>query len=343
MLFLKYMNKSLFYPNYKNKNNRKSYNKLLVYSLIAFILVTFSYATYRSGLLNLAGLTNNQSSLAGGTAVLKMPASISMSLGSTVDVPIMLTSDAPLVGVDLKIAFPPAQLSLVDVILPNSSPNFKTFLPLDTSNLFNKNKVLTDAKTGTINFSTITSDSSGNLSPGFTGTLDASNPLVTLRFQPLTSTQSSVSFVFTPGSTTDSNAAAQNPPQDILTSVQNATLVASLPSSSPIVATATPIPATPSSIFTISNILATNITVNSTDVTWITSQPGTSLVKYGTNSRSLSFSTLLDTSLTTNHKLSINNLSAGTRYYYQVYSQDNAGLDHSSTIYNFRTKNAKRK
>lgn len=111
-----------------------------------------------------------------------------------------------------------------------------------------------------------------------------------------------------------------------------------LPSPSP---TPTPTP-TPTSLPTTSTVVISNIsaqtTANSATITWTTNISSTSLVKYGTTT-SLGNSTPLDTSLITNHSITLTGLTKSTKYYYQVSSKNSVGLETSSSINQFRTKN----
>ena len=103
----------------------------------------------------------------------------------------------------------------------------------------------------------------------------------------------------------------------------------------------TPTP-TPTSTPTTNSVVISNIssttTANSATVKWTTNIPATSRVEYGTTT-SLGQTTPEDTSLTTNHSVTISGLTKQTRYYFKVFSKNSAGLETSSTTQQFRTKN----
>ncbi|MBI5748392.1 MAG: fibronectin type III domain-containing protein, partial [Nitrospinae bacterium] len=67
---------------------------------------------------------------------------------------------------------------------------------------------------------------------------------------------------------------------------------------------------------TISNINVTNITINSATITWTTDQPSDSLVEYGETT--LYGQLLADSTLTTNHSVTLTGLTMGTTYHFRV-------------------------
>ena len=103
--------------------------------------------------------------------------------------------------------------------------------------------------------------------------------------------------------------------------------------------TPTPIAtSTPSSQTVIISSISSTTQPNSATVKWTTNIPSTSRVEYGLTT-SLGTSTTEDTNLTTNHSVTIIGLTKQTRYYYKVISKNSAGLETSSGVQQFRTKN----
>lgn len=86
----------------------------------------------------------------------------------------------------------------------------------------------------------------------------------------------------------------------------------------------------------ISNISTTNVTANSATFNWLTSQPATTWVTYGTTT-SLNSRTLENTSLVTNHSVTVSTLFRNTTYYYRVHSKNVLGMPYSSEIRSFKT------
>jgi len=85
----------------------------------------------------------------------------------------------------------------------------------------------------------------------------------------------------------------------------------------------------------ISGISDTNISTSSATIVWVTNEPATSLVEYGTSSAyGLSVSS---SALVTNHSLSLSNLAADTLYHFRVSSKDTANNQSFSTDTVFTT------
>ncbi|MDP3764540.1 MAG: fibronectin type III domain-containing protein [bacterium] len=87
---------------------------------------------------------------------------------------------------------------------------------------------------------------------------------------------------------------------------------------------------------TISSVVATSITSTSAIITWITDEPSDSQIEYGLNNLFGNLSAL-DTSLTTNHSVTLTGLNSNTTYYYRVKSKDIDGYFASMTNYTFIT------
>ena len=77
----------------------------------------------------------------------------------------------------------------------------------------------------------------------------------------------------------------------------------------------------------ISNVQVSSITYNSALVTWVTDEPSTSLVRYGTSSSSWGNypNSAENTNLATSHSITLTGLSGGTTYYFRVGSTDASG------------------
>ena len=109
-----------------------------------------------------------------------------------------------------------------------------------------------------------------------------------------------------------------------------------LPTSAP-----TPTP-TPTSTPTTNSVVISNISSTTTEtsatIKWTTNLASSSKVDYGLTSN-LGSSTLENTNLTTSHSVFITGLTKATKYYFKVYSKNSAGLETSSSIQQFRTKN----
>lgn len=86
----------------------------------------------------------------------------------------------------------------------------------------------------------------------------------------------------------------------------------------------------------ITSIAASNITGASATISWSTNEPATSQVEYGTT-EDLGLSSDLDTTLVTNHSVSLTDLANSTTYHYKVKSRDAAGNLAAGEVYNFTT------
>ncbi|MEM3444642.1 MAG: S8 family serine peptidase [Thermoplasmata archaeon] len=89
---------------------------------------------------------------------------------------------------------------------------------------------------------------------------------------------------------------------------------------------------------TISNVQVKNITQDSATITWITDEPSTSVVEYGTTT---SYGqTATGVSGVTAHSVTLLGLTASTTYHFRVKSADAAGNTATSTDYTFTTLSA---
>jgi hypothetical protein len=79
----------------------------------------------------------------------------------------------------------------------------------------------------------------------------------------------------------------------------------------------------------ISNIIATGMGSSTEQITWNTDTPGNTQVFYGTTA-SYGSSSTLDTTASTTHSVTLNNLSEGTVYHYQAVSMGEGGTASST-------------
>lgn len=85
----------------------------------------------------------------------------------------------------------------------------------------------------------------------------------------------------------------------------------------------------------ISNVTAASITSNSAIIRWTTDVPATSQVDYGVGT--LDRSTVLDSTLVTQHSVQLSNLAASTTYNYRVRSSAAPYGEHVSQVHTFTT------
>ncbi len=91
----------------------------------------------------------------------------------------------------------------------------------------------------------------------------------------------------------------------------------------------------PSASIVISNVASTNITADSTTITWTTDKPSTSQVEYGTTT-AYGPPTSLNSNLVTNHSVNLSGLNGNTTYNYQVISSV-TGFTARSSNYTLKT------
>jgi len=96
----------------------------------------------------------------------------------------------------------------------------------------------------------------------------------------------------------------------------------------------------------VTQVAVSRITDTSVTIAWTTDQPATSQVKYGTKSklrsllrRSQNYESLSDhnASLVTSHSVTLNGLTPGTNYVYEVISANAAGMESLSLNLKFTT------
>jgi hypothetical protein len=89
----------------------------------------------------------------------------------------------------------------------------------------------------------------------------------------------------------------------------------------------------------ISAVQASNLTLNSATITWTTNVGATSQVDYGTTT-SYTNSSPLDSTLVTNHSVTLSGLAGSTLYHYRVKSNDGAGVQSVGGDNTFTTASA---
>ncbi|MEK7995909.1 MAG: fibronectin type III domain-containing protein, partial [Planctomycetota bacterium] len=87
---------------------------------------------------------------------------------------------------------------------------------------------------------------------------------------------------------------------------------------------------------TLSNITATGVTLTTATITWQTDEPANSFIQYGTGT--LYGNSLLNTTFTTSHSLTLTDLIPGTLYHYRVTSADALGNSAMSEDFTFTTQ-----
>jgi len=179
---------------------------------------------------------------AGTNASLALPVSSPIASTQDVSVPIIVNTDTnQIIGVDVMINFDRSVLTLVDINpVAATATTLKTFVPCvkDASG---------DCPTGTFDKQTVINNANGNgtgtgliqfgASTFNWSTQTVTNPyvgittLAILTFAPKKVEQTTVSFVFSPGNTTDSNMVPtpSNASTDILASVTNLTFTVTTP------------------------------------------------------------------------------------------------------------------
>lgn len=115
------------------------------------------------------------------------------------------------VGVDVVATFNRSVMQLTNIV-PNTTSNLKTFVPLNTSNNFNIAQIIATAnQTGTITFGAVAFNNGTNL-----GGQTSSFMLATLEFSTISTGTSTLSFVHSLNSTTDSNVVSLDTATDTL-------------------------------------------------------------------------------------------------------------------------------
>jgi hypothetical protein len=164
------------------------------------------------------------------------PKTVNVEPGKTIDTPISVslnTNGESAVAADISIAFDPSKLTLIDLTKEVNSV-FKTYLPLDASNNFDKNRIISKANSnGLIEFGLISFDVSANNGNGAaTGTvLGIMDPVSRLTFQAKSGVTGATNILFKfsgLGSFSDSNViinATGTDPQDVLAEPTSVVLV----------------------------------------------------------------------------------------------------------------------
>lgn len=173
--------------------------------------------------------------LAAGIASIRLPESITAQSGSIIQLPVMVdTGGDPTAGIDVILLFDKNILELTDItVYPENSGNiFKQFLTAQFNNNpqhISETQVISQANiAGKVSFSAI-----ADALTSFNGVMGQSNPLATVSFKVLNNTPTTVSFQFTPGSTTDTNIPNLEGTADLLREVTNLNLNHTAPATYP--------------------------------------------------------------------------------------------------------------
>lgn len=146
---------------------------------------------------------------------------ISVFNNQTLDTPfdalvLLNTDSASIKGVDLIIDYDPSYLDLLDVDpVAIGTTTLKTFTPLTSSGTFDREKVISAAKeTKKIRFSAVTYD---YLTKQNTQPFNGVTQLAVLKFKPVKTGSTLVSFEFSQNDTKETNiVSSTNPPYDYL-------------------------------------------------------------------------------------------------------------------------------
>src|SRR5882672_7348102 len=95
-------------------------------------------------------------------------------------------------------------------------------------------------------------------------------------------------------------------------------------------------PPPPPSTLNITNVQAASLTTTTSQIIWTTDVAANSQVDYGT-ATSYGTSTPVDSTMVTNHQVTLSGLAAGTTYYYQVSSTDSKSNNGHSGGHGFKT------
>ncbi len=192
--------------------------------------------------LNLANRTQRINSEASSfNTRLSLPATSTATVNQTLSLPVMLnTGTAQIRGADVVLQYDKTKLSLKSITPSLSSSSF-TYLPINTSHLFDINKILQQSSISgnnqTIEFNLATT-SIDNPQPTTFSTNNQPIQIAILTFDTLSTGNTQVSLIKNGASTTDSNIAQADSGLDILDFVDNSLVTISSPS------TSTPIPPT---------------------------------------------------------------------------------------------------
>ncbi len=153
----------------------------------------------------------------GQSSSLNISVSNNQALNTPFDALILLNTDsAPVKGVDVVIDYDPSYLELLDIDpVAKETTSLKTFTPIATSGIFNREAVVSAGKeTKKIRFSAVTYDYLGKKN---TDPFNGVTQLAVLKFKPIKTGSTLVSFEFYPNNTKETNLVpASNPPYDYL-------------------------------------------------------------------------------------------------------------------------------
>ncbi len=150
--------------------------------------------------------------------------SINVTKDKDFEVKIVLDSaGAQVAGVDVVLTYNPSQLQTTTIQQDATNTSLQTFLPLNSAGMFDRQKVVSNANSsGKLTFSLLAADNAQKKTlPTFNGT----TTLARVFFKPLIVGSSSISFVYNPGDTKDSNITiAKSYPLDVLNGVTGLSL-----------------------------------------------------------------------------------------------------------------------
>ena len=176
----------------------------------------------QSSLLVILILITPNTIFAVGNGTIGLLPSVTGQPGSIIETPVMInTGGEATAGVDVVLNFNKDILELTDItVYPENSNNaFEQFLTADFNAIPqspSEIQLISQANNqGTVSLSAIT-----NVFTSFNGVLGPNNPLARIKFKVLTNSPTSVDFLFTPDSTTDTNMVS-NDDRDLLKSVTN--------------------------------------------------------------------------------------------------------------------------
>ncbi len=162
-----------------------------------------------------------RASAAGTNASLSLPPEIMRQQSQSIDLPIVLNTDAAVIGaVDVSLTFDPAMMLLADITPGATGTSLKTFVPVNSTYAFDVATVVSLANsTGKIAFGAATFDpATQSPTAGYAGTTE----LALLHFTARQGGRTAVTFNI--GASTASTIVQEsNPPQNLLTQPAQAT------------------------------------------------------------------------------------------------------------------------
>lgn len=146
---------------------------------------------------------------------LALPQTASSTVNSDFSVPLTINpNNQNVLGFDVRVKIPNSLVQLVQIVPSSSLQTTVTYVPTLSEAITKANQ------TGELNFSVLTYDSNkASVTNPITGATDTT--VATLTFKPLAVGNGAVEWLFTEGSTTDSNIAVKGSNNDALSTVTN--------------------------------------------------------------------------------------------------------------------------